>query len=554
MAELMFPNVMGNVLAMGDAGRQRRMENEAEARKNQFNALTGQSLTGDMDAYMQQVAIDPAQAIQVQKAGDITAQRVRGAAKYMQQALSTNDPAQIQGAWNAVRPMLARVGQAQGKVPPEQWDPSLMPGLQEALAKTAYLDESNSETPSGFRQFEMTAAAAGLKPGTPEYQQAANIALGREGRAATGGFGFELVKGLDGYERLQRRNPRTGAVEIYDESTGNFVPFGSPGGGMPGASPPAPSQPGRLDITSDMQQFASLGIPVSSTTRTPQRNADVGGVPNSYHLTGEALDIAAQNPQQKAAAQQFWSSRGYQVIDEGDHLHVEPPARGMTTSQLPGATATPTQTPPAVSAMGVGRRPEDEAAAVEAAKQRVQLGALPQELQMRTDASLAEARGKAGIETATDTVAAAPGAIATLQNSLTSIDELLSEPNLGSVVGLGSLNPVNRIHGTEGRGLIARADQIAGQAFLAAFNQLKGGGAITEREGQAATQAMARLDRSQSLPDYKRALQDLRDAIEPAITRQRAALGRAQQTMGTGSASAPQGGGVDDLLSKYGIR
>lgn len=109
------------------------------------------------------------------------------------------------------------------------------------------------------------------------------------------------------------------------------------GGGEVPQNPPN-SMPnhgrGSLDFSSDLQQFAGLGIPISSTRRTPRRNADVGGVGNSYHLTGEAADIVPRTPQEKQQTRQYWEGRGYQVIDEGDHLHVEPPRRGMTASQV----------------------------------------------------------------------------------------------------------------------------------------------------------------------------------------------------------------------------
>lgn len=182
--------------------------------------------------------------------------------------------------------------------------------------------------------------------------------------------------------------------------------------------------------------------------------------------------------------------------------------------------------------------PAQEAAATERAKLQAQAEYLPQELAMRGRAAVDQAvgieRGKAGIEQAS----AAPGAISTMEQSIAAIDALLNSPDLGSIVGSGSINPLNLIPGTAARGLIARAEQISGQAFLAAFNQLKGGGAITEKEGQAATAAMARLDRSQSLTDYQTALRDLRAAIAPALERQRAALARGQRQGGSQPARA----------------
>ena len=58
-----------------------------------------------------------------------------------------------------------------------------------------------------------------------------------------------------------------------------------------------------------------------------------------------------------------------------------------------------------------------------------------------------------------------------------------------------------------------------GQAFLQAFQSLKGGGAITEKEGEKATAAMARLQRSQSTKDYKDALGELRGILQSAKDR-----------------------------------
>lgn len=185
------------------------------------------------------------------------------------------------------------------------------------------------------------------------------------------------------------------------------------------------------------------------------------------------------------------------------------------------AVLAPPQGPVMGAAPLVGRSPEEQAGLTTSAQEAAKTAALAEQERIKADAAVDQAIrtdiGKAEAEKAM----AAPAAIQTMETSLQSINELLADPNLGSIVGLGSINPLNRIPGTEARGLIARADQIAGQSFLAAFNQLKGGGAITEKEGTAATQAIARLDRSQSLEDYKKALEDLRDAIAPALQRQR---------------------------------
>jgi hypothetical protein len=54
---------------------------------------------------------------------------------------------------------------------------------------------------------------------------------------------------------------------------------------------------------------------------------------------------------------------------------------------------------------------------------------------------------------------------------------------------------------------------LNGQAFLQAFESLKGAGQITEIEGTKATQAIGRLDSAQSAEDYQQALTELRDLL-----------------------------------------
>lgn len=91
------------------------------------------------------------------------------------------------------------------------------------------------------------------------------------------------------------------------------------------------------------------------------------------------------------------------------------------------------------------------------------------------------------------------------------IDKALTHPGRTTVTGLsGNLDPRNYIAGTDATNFKTVVDQLGGAAFLQAFQQLKGGGAITEVEGKKATDAMARLNTAQSDEEFKASLEELR--------------------------------------------
>ena len=72
---------------------------------------------------------------------------------------------------------------------------------------------------------------------------------------------------------------------------------------------------------------ASLGSKwgrVTSTYRTPQHNRRVGGVRNSYHIRGRAIDIARRPGVTHSQIAAAFRNAGYRLIeslDEGDHSH-----------------------------------------------------------------------------------------------------------------------------------------------------------------------------------------------------------------------------------------
>lgn len=160
---------------------------------------------------------------------------------------------------------------------------------------------------------------------------------------------------------------------------------------------------------------------------------------------------------------------------------------------------------------------------------RQQIGTVPKDI---AGAESARAVGKARGEAVVDL----PTALQKGQQALTLINEAIDHPGRATATGMSSyFDPRAYLPGTNARDFYARNRQLQGQTFLEAFESLKGGGHITEVEGQKASDAIARLDTSQSDGAYLQALKDLRAIVSRGMQ-------RARQRAGDGAAPAP---GVD---------
>lgn len=134
-----------------------------------------------------------------------------------------------------------------------------------------------------------------------------------------------------------------------------------------------------------------------------------------------------------------------------------------------------------------------------------------------------------------------PTDLATADQAITELDELIAHPGLSTIAGSFDQYRPAWTMGAKGKDALARFNQAKGRAFLQAFGMLKGGGQITEIEGIKAEQAMARMDRAQSEPEFIQALKDFRDAV--ASGREKL-IQRAGMT-GAPAMPAPQGGWSD---------
>jgi hypothetical protein len=104
--------------------------------------------------------------------------------------------------------------------------------------------------------------------------------------------------------------------------------------------------------------------------------------------------------------------------------------------------------------------------------------------------------------------------------ALQTVRSLKNSPGLPAIVGQpfsiskiqkGGLGLLGAAPGTDAADATALWKQIQGQAFLDAFERLRGGGQITVIEGEKATAAKARLDRAQSIEAVTSALNDLEE-------------------------------------------
>jgi hypothetical protein len=108
------------------------------------------------------------------------------------------------------------------------------------------------------------------------------------------------------------------------------------------------------------------------------------------------------------------------------------------------------------------------------------------------------------------------------------------------IPGLAQLTP-----GTDAANFKTLYDQVMGAAFSEAFETLKGGGAITEKEGTKATAARNRMSLAQSEDEFVKAALEYRDIVAKGVERAQAKAARATTRMAP--AAPASGGGIKFL-------
>jgi hypothetical protein len=110
-------------------------------------------------------------------------------------------------------------------------------------------------------------------------------------------------------------------------------------------------------------------------------------------------------------------------------------------------------------------------------------------------------------------------------------------PGFQDAVGATYLPGARFVPGTNAASFQALQNQVEGTAFLSAFEALKGGGAISEKEGEKATAARMRMTLAQNEQEYIKAAREFQDIVRTGVQ-------NAQRKAG-GATAAGGAGGVD---------
>lgn len=495
------PNFLATGINARRAGQQDREYQQQQEDRNALRSLAPNILRGDVGAFEQAAAINPQAATQYQDAGDGMAKRVRGAAKYMQQALQSENPAQVQGAWQAVRPFLER---ATGKQGPEQWDPAYAQGLEQVLAQTAYLE----------------GAGSGVGVQSTFVDESGNrVAIMRDGSTQV------LGRNNPNIRVLEQEGALPYGVVTSGGQAGSVVPLGQGGGGQAqvpqgqGARQILPQGGGQAavdQIAASANQMIAAGVPEAQV---------------------EAW-----------AASQMGGGQVSQGIPSAPQAPVQAPQQ---SGQLPprldyqgGGQVGPVRIPTA------GER----AAATEAAQQQVRMQYAPAMQQIETQGAIDRERGVGQVKADAERAEQAPKRIASYRQALTaasnvqqSIDNALS---MISPLSTGFVGARSRgIEGSPAFNLNSEIETVRANLGFDRLQQMRDNSPTGGALGQVAVQELTALQSTVANLDPDQSAEQIRANLNRVKTHYdnwTAAVDQALQEQMRQPAPAPGGssGGV----------
>lgn len=175
-------------------------------------------------------------------------------------------------------------------------------------------------------------------------------------------------------------------------------------------------------------------------------------------------------------------------------------------------------------------------------RERIDIALGNQDPVQRRDRKAADAYGTSIGKVRADKLESAPDVIKNANLMLSVIDEAINHP--GREMGTGSTSMIpaaTRALGfsSEGGDFLAVRDQLQGQTFLQAYAGLRGGGQITEVEGEKAQNAIARLQTNQTDEAFLQSLKDLKEVVEAEKSRAENLIDRTPGLTGEGVMAQP---------------
>lgn len=108
-----------------------------------------------------------------------------------------------------------------------------------------------------------------------------------------------------------------------------------------------------------------------------------------------------------------------------------------------------------------------------------------------------------------------PDTLMMANDALKVIEQVRDHPGIDR--GTGIMGALPSMPGSKAKDFDVAVEQLKGKAFLQAFEKLRGGGAISDAEGRAATAAIARLNQAQSKEAFTAALGELENIVRGGI-------------------------------------
>ena len=186
-------------------------------------------------------------------------------------------------------------------------------------------------------------------------------------------------------------------------------------------------------------------------------------------------------------------------------------------------------------------RQEDQRRAADPVFQQQMADARAFGAKMGQDKVLRETQLPKVLDTAAQTLADVDALIGKRDDKGSLLKGAKPHPGFANAVGAGL--PLRFIPGTDESDFQSRFDQIKGGAFLQAFETLKGGGSITQPEGEKGTAALNRMGLAQSEKEFVTAAREFQSIVRTGVERAKKMAGR------SGGEPAPAaGGGAADPL------